>query len=354
VTVTRPAHAAAVLAVSLAGSACLLFTDLSGLEGGPDDSGTGDRDPMLEAALLDGGGGGDGALGTMTVLASGLGSPTALALDGQSVHCAVASGVIAIAKSTGAVRQLAALPDTFHLEDDGANVFALANTPNCEGNTGSFSLMTRVSKLADGGSPPIVGRCGGPFLRMRGDPVALYRTSSSGVMRTARADGTETTEFIAPFSEAPLGAVLPVGGFVFVVSTANRILRITRGGAGNAFEVFADAQPGPQDLASDGAFVYWVNDGGTVMKRAVDAALEAGAPTPLATAQSTPWRIALDAKHAYWTNLGTKNVVRVPKEGGPVELVASGVDDPRAIAVDDSGVFIADRSGGKVLVVPKR
>jgi hypothetical protein len=52
--------------------------------------------------------------------------------------------------------------------------------------------------------------------------------------------------------------------------------------------------------------------------------------------------LALDATHLYFTDHGAGAVGRVPKAGGPVEIVASGLPGPSGLAVDATHVYWGD------------
>ena len=70
----------------------------------------------------------------------------------------------------------------------------------------------------------------------------------------------------------------------------------------------------------------------------------------LAADQDHPWGVAIDDTHVYFTCQGDGTVKRVPKDGGAVETLASGLTYPRAIGVDDQEVFWGD--GGRVHRAP--
>ena len=51
---------------------------------------------------------------------------------------------------------------------------------------------------------------------------------------------------------------------------------------------------------------------------------------------------------------GEGKVARIPKEGGPVEDLATGVAQPFAVAVDATGVYFTCVGDGSVRKLPRR
>jgi hypothetical protein len=98
-------------------------------------------------------------------------------------------------------------------------------------------------------------------------------------------------------------------------------------------------------LAVDALDIYWVGVGttaggmhdGVVMKLPRD--LSTG-PVQLAGSQEAPMGLALDARYVYWITVYDEKVQRVPKAGGPVDLVHQAVGDGvAALAVDDTSIY---------------
>ncbi len=104
----------------------------------------------------------------------------------------------------------------------------------------------------------------------------------------------------------------------------------------------------PRDLCVFGEHVYWVTDepAGRVVRRVPKAG---GAVEPLGVShelhglRTNHDRIVVHGEHVYWN--AAHSVVRVPLEGGRVELVVTAdiPGDIQSFAVDDTHLYVAAR-----------
>jgi sugar lactone lactonase YvrE len=101
--------------------------------------------------------------------------------------------------------------------------------------------------------------------------------------------------------------------------------------------VIASGQTSPAYVAVDATQVYWTNvNSGQIMKAGKDG----GAVTELANGQTVPFSIAVGAAGVFWTNtVSPGSVNRVAKEGGPVTVVAANEDGPRGLTLDEGHVY---------------
>ena len=105
----------------------------------------------------------------------------------------------------------------------------------------------------------------------------------------------------------------------------------------------------PQAIAVDGASVYF-NDytSGTVSR----VPLGGGAVAILASGQTVPDGIAVDARFVYWAD-DANTVMAVPIGGGQAIALASGVPDTVGVALSRNCVYWTSQQGGTVSVVAK-
>jgi hypothetical protein len=98
------------------------------------------------------------------------------------------------------------------------------------------------------------------------------------------------------------GTVVVFGQTVYWTNSVSNGTVLSVPVGGGATTTVASHQSYPRGLAVDASGIYWTNPGsGTVMM----APLAGGAPVTIAYGQATPFAIATDATTLYWVNYGT-------------------------------------------------
>ncbi|MDB4996016.1 MAG: repeat domain protein [Myxococcaceae bacterium] len=123
--------------------------------------------------------------------------------------------------------------------------------------------------------------------------------------------------------------------------------------SGCAPSPFATAQANPRRLAADSKSVFWTNyDDGSVWGCPLEGC--AAAAKPIATGQNAPLPIATDGAHVYWATYASGTLMRCEAEGcvTPI-LLASGLTNPTAIALSSTDVYVASTIGGTVVKIAK-
>jgi hypothetical protein len=69
-----------------------------------------------------------------------------------------------------------------------------------------------------------------------------------------------------------------------------------------------------------------------------------GAYEQLETEQQSVEGLALGATHLYWTNAGSDNLTT-----GAADIIVSGINEPRALAVADGFIVVALFGSGEIL-----
>lgn len=343
--VIRTAAVAALLATACGGSTSPIGDGRLDLGGGSSSSSSG--------SSSSGGGSSSGATGPGScspgdaplVLASNL-AAVAIAVDASDVFVGLQGhrdgskgGVARIPKTGGSFTKLAESVEVWGLDVDDSFVFwadrsggSIARVPKAGGATTPLTgaRETAYGVAAHGGDVFWAEGSGVGQVAKDGGPSSMIDGVSSSTHVAADADHIYWTEWSGNVSK--------------------------RARAGGPTTVLAHVQYA-YTIAIDADSVYFVANG-TVRRVAktggpVVTLLERGQG-----ASMTPDGIAVDDSAVYFADLMGKGIHKIAKSGGAVSLVASGESFPRAVAVDASCVYwttdgILTAPHGTVMRAPK-
>jgi hypothetical protein len=146
-------------------------------------------------------------------------------------------------------------------------------------------------------------------------------------------------------------------GFVYQVSQ----------GGGTVFTL-SSGERAPASVAVMGGMVYWMSDGagdGTASAVVRSAPIGGGPVRTIASGFVADYNhdgnnpcstcLAVDATSVYFTTYdgtSTSAVMKVPLTGGVATTLASSFGDVNSLALDSSGLYIADQQQGSIVQVP--
>ncbi len=294
---------------------------------------------------------GDGSIPSAVILASGE-DPTGLALGDTDVYWTnYSSGQVrSINKNGGQPTTINDAPGTYPwgIAVDSTRVYW--SVPNFYSGGTNAAIMS-IPLAGATTATTLASNLDGPRLVVAGSADVYWTGSGPGAVEGVPLDGGS----VATIANDPHGgAGLAIDAANLYWSTAAGIFKapLTGGAATNI-------GPGAAAIAVDATSVYYVtatpNGPGVVGL----VPIAGGAPTTLATGRtgSLP-AVAVDDQNVYWIEgdgtIAEGAVAAVPKSGGIVAILASGLSDPSVIAVDGSGIYFNHPGGGGLVEkVPK-
>ncbi|HTN82662.1 MAG TPA: hypothetical protein VL242_03230 [Sorangium sp.] len=212
-----------------------------------------------------------------------------------------------------------------------------------------------VAPLAGGEPRELLGDLKQPEgLSLSGDVLTWTELWGGGVFRATVSGSGAEVELGAPEELARPDAV--VESPYRVASAGDAVCWTYQGTLGSADGVVACSLGGstrtvatgqltPREIALDvdgqgnAVAVYWASfEGGSVFRAALTGG-EIGEASAVVSDQGQLNGIALDDEHVYWTRRDEGTVVRMPKDGGEPEVLASRQQRPGDIAVDELAVY---------------
>jgi hypothetical protein len=263
--------------------------------------------------------------GAATTLASGQDTPYGIAVDSTSVYWTTSNGagsVMKVALDGGGP------PATLATGQVEAHAIAVDATNVYWVTSGNGVTGTVVKVPLDGGSATTLASGQSDPFGIAVDGTNVYWTSTLG---EHDGNGVALAESLG-------------GGTISTLVSAP---------ATGLFDGMASLLAG--NIASNGTSVYFT--GGTDGQSILKVPVGGGAATTLASGQPHPFGIALDGANVYWTNMGSSGraqgtgvpglapptndgaVMKVPLGGGTVTTLASCQSIPMGIAVDATSVY---------------
>jgi hypothetical protein len=178
------------------------------------------------------------------------------------------------------------------------------------------------------------------------NPSSAYwsRDAANGSVET-RKHGLATGLTVVVDQASPGGIAIDTDAFVYWTYSNG----IRRGKSSIPYETIVTTTDTPAFVAVDATNVYWTSTGATYR-----AAKQAGATAQvLSTSGSGGRGIVVEGGHVYWC--GADAIWKVPVTGGTAVQLATNLQNPWDIAVDDQFVYWTENvSSGKVRKVVKQ
>lgn len=120
---------------------------------------------------------------------------------------------------------------------------------------------------------------------------------------------------------------------------------------GDELDSIAAAEQAPKFVAADETHVYW-----STQDEVRRATLGGGDLESLASGLPVPMGLALDESHVYWVHHNDARLVRAPKHGGPMQVLATDAGSGGAfamVALDEASAYVR-RTIAEIVRVPKQ
>ncbi len=279
-----------------------------------------------DAGSSDQGTDGDQGWSDPVVLSRSLDRPTALGQDRFVLYVANEQGLVQLVPKDGGKGTTVA--ESFGLAADlvvdGDDIYWLDAT---WGRVWTISVA--------GGGPSLMAITQDRPRRLAVDESYLCRIDDGGaVIRLSRAEELPQTLSTGHLDLGDL--CLDEKRVYFTDRQAGQVLAVPL--IGGPVHYLALAQTQPQGIAVDQLRVYWTT-ATAVMSLAIDEPDTEPEPEVVADQLSTPGWLTAAGGYLYWSSTADGTVVRVPKTGGSVEVIATGQDQPGALVVDSSAVY---------------
>jgi hypothetical protein len=301
--------------------------------------------PLDTEAGLESGAAGAGGGAPFTVVAHNLHASAAVAVDANAIYWVdEAGGEVARAPKRGGLTM------TLYSSEGGGSGFSPGSSIAVEGGDVYFIADVEQNKVRrsslmhlekNGGKPTLVASSTtSRLLSVVLDDASVYWVMGGSVMRAPKSGGSPV---VVLGGQASADAVAVDGTDAYVSCAGTEAKQYADGAVlavskkGGTPRVLAAGSPHAANVQVDAGSVYWQSAAG-VMK-----APRAGGPATVLAPLTAPIDdMALDDAYVYFAaHKGPSDgtIARVSKDGGAVEVLASGQSQPAGIAVDQTSVY---------------
>lgn len=281
--------------------------------------------------------------GTVVVLASGVATPTSIALDASNVYWTDNAGAVWSVPRGGGPTTLITTGQASPLGIvvNGNGYWLAGNSATSEGSVVAFDF---TSGLATSIASGLAGSYG-----LVASPSYVFWTarnaSSTGVSLQELALGSDAG---VPVELATVTGGGSAGGLAVDADFAYFAVSMTGGGGAVAKVPLTGGPPAtvwttptgePTDLVLGAGAIYWLVPAATPLGE-VWSAPSGGTPAVLAAGLNGPGHLAVDGTNAYWTSPGEGEIDSIPLvPGGNAAVLAGALATPMALVVDDALYF---------------
>jgi hypothetical protein len=305
---------------------------------------TADRPPLLLQGNLVDASAGDAWMpgpdaGTVSVLASGVATPSSIALDSSNVYWTDRVGAVWSVPRTGGSTTLLTTGQSSPLGIVVAgNGYWVSGNSQGGGSVVTFSFATGTASTLVSGLEGFYGVAAAP------DDVFWTARSATGTAVELDHVGVDGG---GPARLASVAGAVSAGGLAIDVETAYFAVSFPGGGGAVASVPLGGGPPAmvwttvsgqPSDVALGSGGIYWLIPTATPLG-AVWAMTPGGAPAPLVSGLDSPGHLGVDDVNAYWTSPGEGDIYAVPLAGGSPVVLAGNLYSPLALVVDDAIYF---------------
>jgi hypothetical protein len=310
------------------------------------------------ATTTTGSGGGDGGMGGGLPTCRPPTQATTLITEATGVRQVRPFGGYVYWLTSGAVRRMpkcGGAAQTLAENQPGEGGRVLQVTPDGVFWQSSGSSVRRMGHNGDGGSV-LASSSEISGLHVDAEHAYFYLRPTNdlgGVLRVPLAGGAATPLWPSGVSPGYVGPLTGDDHSVFhivgVGSPFGALQQIDKvsGASTELLHMPLPASVAPDATNLYATFVQSVNE-----VRRID--IGTGEVEVVASGQATPFTVAVDDTHLFWTNGGNDTtppaIMRLSKTGGEPEILLEGgdLDDPRALALDDEAIYWGDRQSGVI------